>query len=59
MMQVNFQQRAGQPQMQPMPNIRGVAPNVMANTIPNSMLNQMNANNMNMNMGLYEMKMIK
>lgn len=45
--------------MQPMPNIRGVAPNVMANTIPNSMLNQMNANNMNMNMGLYEMKMIK
>lgn len=45
--------------MQPMPNIRGVAPNVMGNTIPNSMLNQMNANNMNMNMGLYEMKMIK
>lgn len=44
--------------MQPMPNIRGVAPNVMANTIPNS-INQMNANNMNMNMGLYEMKMIK
>lgn len=41
--------------MQPMPNIRGAAPNTMANTIPNSMpnsMNPMNANNMNMNMGL-------
>lgn len=39
-----------------MPNIRGAAPNVMANNIPNSMpnaMNPMNSANMNMNMGLY------
>lgn len=42
--------------MQPMPNIRGAAPNTMGNTIPNSMpnsINPMNSNNVNMNMGLY------
>lgn len=41
--------------MQPMPNIRGVAPNAMANTMANNMpnaINAMNANNMNMNMGM-------
>lgn len=59
-----FQQRAGQVQMQSMPNIRGVIPNavagnvgnIMANAMPNSMPNTMNAinsNAMNMNMGEY------
>ncbi|XP_031618871.1 mediator of RNA polymerase II transcription subunit 15 [Contarinia nasturtii] len=47
-------QRAGQAQMQSMPNIRGAVPNSMANTMGNAMpnaINAMNSNNMNMNMG--------
>lgn len=53
---VILQQRAGQGQMQPMPNIRGTVPNAMGNTMPNAMpnaINAMNSNNMNMNMGTY------
>lgn len=53
----SLQQRAGQAQMQSMPNIRGTVPNAMPNTMsnvmPNSMpnaINAMNTNNMAMTM---------